>query len=169
MKRNLLLLSGIAVLSLSANAQELKEDYMVWPNSGGLPGYVTEWTPGTPLFEDENFYISRVKPKERFRNAATQINETLNEANDKKLVFWVPVGNAAGGSPNARPNGVFDGEVFSTWSYVTHYGDWTSPHGWVPGGFADVAHKNGVGVSGVASIPNASINNNIAIVNIMTI
>ena len=42
MKRNLLLLSGIAVLSLSANAQELKEDYMVWPNSGGLPGYVTE-------------------------------------------------------------------------------------------------------------------------------
>ena len=40
MKRNLLLLSGIAVLSLSANAQELKEDYMVWPNSGGLPGYV---------------------------------------------------------------------------------------------------------------------------------
>ena len=160
MKRNLLLLSGIAVLSLSANAQELKEDYMVWPNSGGLPGYVTEWTPGTPLFEDENFYISRVKPKERFRNAATQINETLNEANDKKLVFWVPVGNAAGGSPNARPNGVFDGEVFSTWSYVTHYGDWTSPHGWVPGGFADVAHKNGVGVSGVASIPNASINAN---------
>ena len=55
MKRNLLLLSGIAVLSLSANAQELKEDYMVWPNSGGLPDYVTEWTPGTPLFEDENF------------------------------------------------------------------------------------------------------------------
>ena len=29
MKRNLLLLSGIAVLSLSANAQELKEDYML--------------------------------------------------------------------------------------------------------------------------------------------
>ena len=51
MKRNLLLLSGIAVLSLSANAQELKEDYMVWPNSGGLPGYVTEWPPGTPCLK----------------------------------------------------------------------------------------------------------------------
>ena len=61
---------------------------------------------------------------------------------------------------NARPNGVFDSEVFSTWSYVTHYGNWTSPHGWVPGGFADVAHKNGVGVSGVASIPNAGISAN---------
>lgn len=157
MKRNLLLLSGIAMLSLSANAQELKEDYMTWPNSAGLADYVTKWTPGTPLFEDENFYISRVKPKNRFRNTATQINETLTESNDKKLVFWVPVGNAAGGSPNARPNGVFDGEVFSAWSYVNHYGNWTSPHGWVPGGFADVAHKNGVGVSGVASIPNAGI------------
>ena len=157
MKRKLLLLSGIAVLSLSANAQELKESYMVWPNSEGLAGYVTEWTPGTPLFEDENFYISRVKPKERFRNAATQVNETLNESNDKKLVFWVPAGNATGGNPNVRPNGVFDGEVFSTWSYVNHYGNWTSPHGWIPGGFADAAHKNGVAVSGVASIPYGGI------------
>lgn len=160
MKRNLLLLSGIALLSLSASAQELKEDYMVWPNSSGLPGYVTEWTPGTPLFEDENFYISRVKPKERFRNSATQVNESLTEANDKKLVFWVPIGNATGGNKNARPNGVFDSEVFSAWSYVTHYGNWTSSHGWVPGGFADVAHKNGVGVSGVASIPNRGISAN---------
>lgn len=153
MKRNLLLLSGIVVLSFSAKAQELKEDYMIWPNSGGLAGYVNQWTPGTPLFEDENFYVSRVKPKKRFRNSATQINESLTEKNDKKLVFWVPIGAATGGNKNARPNGEFDSEVFSTWSYVTHYGNWTSPHGWVPGGFADVAHKNGVGVSGVASIP----------------
>ena len=141
MKRNLLLISGIVALSFSANAQQLKEEYMFWPNSAGLAGYVNDWTPGTPLFEDENFYISRVKPKERFRNSATQINESLTEANDKKLVFWVPVGTATGGNVNARPNGVFDSEVFSTWSYVTHYGNWTSPHGWVPGGFADVAHK----------------------------
>ena len=160
MKRNLLLISGIVALSFSANAQQLKEEYMFWPNSAGLAGYVNDWTPGTPLFEDENFYISRVKPKERFRNSATQINESLTEANDKKLVFWVPVGTATGGNVNARPNGVFDSEVFSTWSYVTHYGNWTSPHGWVPGGFADVAHKNGVGVSGVASIPNAGISAN---------
>lgn len=157
MKRNLLLFSGIVALSFSANAQQLKEEYMVWPNSAGLPGYVSAWSPGTPLFEDENFYISRVKPKERFRNSATQINESLTEANDKKLVFWVPVGTATGGNVNARPNGVFDSEVFSTWSYITHYGNWTSPHGWVPGGFADVAHKNGVGVSGVASVPWGSI------------
>ena len=158
MKRKLLLFSGILALSLSAQAQELKDGYMKWPDSQKLGEYVSQWTPGTPLFEDENFYISRVKPKARFRNASTQINETLTEANDKKLVFWVPIG---GGSDtinsNARPNGKFDSEAFSMWSYVTHYGDWTAPVGWVPGAFADVAHKNGVGVSGVASIPNAAL------------
>lgn len=153
MKRNLFLFSGILALSLSAQAQELKEDYMKWPDSQKLGEYVSQWTPGTPLFEDENFYISRVKPKARFRNANTQINENLTEETDKKLVFWVPVGTASGGNTNARPNGKFDSEVFSMWPYVTHYGNWTSPQGWVPGGFADVAHKNGVGVSGVASIP----------------
>lgn len=43
------------------------------------------------------------------------------------------------------------------WSYVTHWGNWTSPLGRIPAAFLDVAHKNGVGVSGVASIPNASL------------
>ena len=157
MKRNLFLFSGILALSLTANAQELKEEYMTWPDSQGLGEYASQWTPGTYLFEDENFYISRVKPKARFRNANTQINETLTEETDKNLVFWVPVGTASGGNPNARPNGKFDSEVFSMWSYVTHYGDWTAPQGWVPGGFADAAHKNGVGVSGVASIPWGSL------------
>ncbi len=151
--KKLLLLSGAVVLALTAQAQQLKEGYIEWPNSQGLAGYVKDWKAGKTLLNgDENFYISRVKPKVRFRNTNTQINESLNEANDKKLVFWVPIGMASDGS-NARPNGVFDSEVFSAWSYVTHYGNWTSPHGWVPGGFADAAHKNGVAVSGVASVP----------------
>ncbi|HIY48362.1 MAG TPA: T9SS type A sorting domain-containing protein [Candidatus Barnesiella excrementavium] len=163
MKRKLFLFSGILALSLSAHAQELRYDYMTWPDSQKLGEYASQWTPGTPLFEDENFYISRVKPKARFRNARTQVNESLNETNDKKLLFWVPIGDVvtlkddAGEDvyfvDNARPNGKFDNEAFSMWSYVTHYGNWTAPQGWVPGAFADVAHKNGVGVSGVASVP----------------
>lgn len=158
MKKELFLFSGILVFSLSAEAQVLKDEYMKWPDSQKLGEYVSNWTPGTELFEDENFYISRVKPKERFRNAVTQIDETLTEANDKKLVFWVPVGNVSNNNnvyftDNGRPNGKFDSEAFSMWSYLTHYGDWTAPQGWVPGSFADAAHKNGVGVSGVASIP----------------
>ncbi len=156
--KKLLLLSGAVALASMAQAQQLKEGYIEWPNSTGLPGYVNDWKAGKTLLNgDENFYISRVKPKARFRNTNTQINETLNETNDKKLIFWVPIGMANDGNTNARPNGVFDSEVFSAWSYVTHYGNWTSPYGWVPGGFADVAHKNGVAVSGVASVPNATI------------
>ncbi len=155
--KKLLLLSGAVALASVAQAQQLKEGYIEWPNSQGLAGYVNDWKAGETLLNgDENFYISRVKPKARFRNTNTQVNESLNEANDKKLVFWVPIGRADDGT-NARPNGVFDSEVFSTWSYVTHYGNWTSPHGWVPGGFADAAHKNGVAVSGVASVPWGNI------------
>ncbi len=158
--KKLLLLSGAVALASIAQAQQLKEGYIEWPNSQGLATYVKNWKAGkSTLKGDENFYISRVKPKARFRNANTQINEALNETNDKKLIFWVPIGRADEASTNARPNGVFDSEVFSTWSYVTHYGNWTSPHGWVPGGFADAAHKNGVAVSGVASVPFANLGN----------
>lgn len=158
MKGKLLLLSGAAI-ALSANAQQLKPDYLTWPSSQGLAGYVKDWKAGQQLMEDENFFISRVKPKTHFRNTATQIFENFNESNDKRLVFWVPVGNSdvRGVHTDALPNGVFDSEVFSMWPYVTHYGDWISPHGWVPGGFADAAHKHGTIVSGVASIPWGSI------------
>ena len=58
---------------------------------------------------------------------------------------------------NGLPNGKFDSEAFSMWNYLDHYGNWTSPYGWVPGAFADAAHKNGVAVSGVASVPYGGI------------
>jgi endo-beta-N-acetylglucosaminidase D len=148
-----------ALLSLCAiNAQQLTADYIKWPASTSLPTYVKAWKAGTLDMEDENFFIARVRPHATFRNAATQINSSLTEANDKRLVYWVPLGDQTSDlNTNALPNGLFNSEVFSMWSYVTHFGNWTSPHGWVPGAFADVAHKNGVAVSGVASIPNATL------------
>lgn len=160
MNRKFYLFAGLALVAVAANGQRLKADYIQWPSSSGLPDYVQEWVPGTPLFEDENFFVSRVKPKTFIeRNTATQVYESITDANDKKLVFWVPVGNTNlnGVHTDALPTGMFDSEVFSAWSYVTHYGDWTSPYGWIPGGFADVAHKHGVAVDGQASIPNAPL------------
>ena len=153
------MLSGMSVVFASAFGQQLRENYITWPSSSQLPTYVNDWVPGQALFEDENFFISRVKPRERFRNIATQVDQTLTDDTDKKVIYWVPIGYDKwdGVHTNAMPNGMFDSEVFSTWSYLTVYGDWISPHGWVPGGFADVAHKNGVSVSGVASIPFGSI------------
>ncbi|MDE6176505.1 MAG: secretion protein, partial [Paramuribaculum sp.] len=159
MKSKFLLLSGMATIGFGANAQQLMADYIEWPSSTELATYVNKWEPGKQLFEDENFFISRVKLKNYIRNTATQVNVNLNEQNDKNLIFWVPCGEAMkkGVHTDALPNGLFDNEVFSMWPYVTHFGDWTSPHGWAPGGFADAAHKHGTLVSGVASIPYGTI------------
>ncbi|MBQ3121629.1 MAG: hypothetical protein IJC08_03420 [Bacteroidaceae bacterium] len=142
---------GMVLVALTVNAQSYKEGYVQWGEFGQQFGTtVSNWTPGQELNEDDNFFISRVKPKARFRNAATQVRSTINETNDKRLLMWVPVDDV---SENALPNGVYDSEVFSMWSYITHYGNWTAPQGRMPGNFADVAHKNGVAVSSVAGIP----------------
>ena len=49
------------------------------------------WQMGTPLYngldeaENENFFISRVKPRDRFVYTGTQVKETLNPA--RKLLW----------------------------------------------------------------------------------
>lgn len=156
-RKTLTLAAGLVLSVMSANAQQMREGYVEAGKNTGSENFHTliqSWTPGSQITADDNFYISRVKPRARFRNEATQVRLDLNAKNDKKLIAWIPVNNS---DFNALPNGVFDSEVFSMWSYVTHWGNWTSPLGRIPAAFLDVAHKNGVGVSGVASIPNASL------------
>ena len=160
--KHIAIIAALAACSAGAMAQQLTGDYVAWPASNSLPDYITDWNKGSETisgWEDENFFISRVKPKARIRNVGTQIYADITEENDKRLVWWVPCGNAnlKGVHTDALPNGVMDSEVFSMWSYVTHFGDWIAPYGWVPASLADVAHKNGVAVSGVASIPYGSI------------
>lgn len=171
MNKGLLLAAGLVVTgAVSIDAQRLRNDYVTWPSSPLLYNYVNAWVKGEPIkvtwndngeqteWEDEEFFISRVKLKPYIRNSATQIYDIAKEK-DKNLLFWVPIGYAdlSGVKTNALPNGIYDSEVFSMWPYVTHYGNWTSSYGWVPGGFADAAHKHGTAVSGVASIPNAAL------------
>lgn len=156
-RKTLTLAAGLVLSVMSASAQQMREGYVEAGKNTGSENFHTliqGWTPGNQVTADDNFYISRVKPRARFRNEATQVRLDLNAKNDKKLIAWIPVNNS---DFNALPNGVFDSEVFSMWSYVTHWGNWTSPLGRIPAAFLDVAHKNGVGVSGVASIPNASL------------
>ncbi|MDE7412057.1 MAG: T9SS type A sorting domain-containing protein [Paramuribaculum sp.] len=172
MKKFLLFTSVLAVAG-SMSAQELKEGYITWPSSSSLASYIQQWNGGNgtiqidgKAWEDQEFFTSRVKPKARVYNTLTQVNPSLTQYNytdktgtDKRLIFWVPVGDEKrnGVQTNALPNGIFDGEMFSSWSYVDHYGNWNAPYGWTPGNFADVAHKNGVAVSGVASVAFGSI------------
>ena len=101
--------------------------------------------------ENENFFISRVKPRERFIFTKTQVKESLNP--NRKLLWWCPINVA---DWNAVPNYFFGSEVFSMWSYTDIYGNWTAPFVQIPGAFTDVCHKNGVVTSPVASVAWAS-------------
>ena len=181
MKKQLLIVSAMAMMAGGVSAQQLRgpmsegdtrECYITWPQSYSLDQYINDWNPGqemnktyitdrlssTSAWEDEEFFISRVKLRPLISNVNTQVDQTIVGGKDKNLLFWVPCGMSTGQfQTGSLPNGVFDSEVFSAWSYVTHYGNWTSPYGWVPGGFADAAHKHGVLVTGVASIPNSSM------------
>ncbi|MCP9610548.1 endo-beta-N-acetylglucosaminidase [Coprobacter tertius] len=107
----------------------------------GFADYFAAWEPGTPLSEDENFYISRVKPKERFVNTQTQVDPTMTQ--DRKFCWWVPIG-CADNYWGPLPRYVFDGDNFSLWSYIDSHGGWAINWVRVPGGFSDVCHKNGV-------------------------
>lgn len=156
-RKTLTLAAGLMLSVMSANAQQIRDGYVDFGANTGSPQFHTllkSWTPGKQVSPDDNFFISRVKPHVRFRNTNTQVLQNLTAENDKKLVAWIPVNNS---SFNAIPDGVFDSEVFTMWSYVTHWGDWTASLGRIPAAFLDVAHKNGVGVSGVGSIPEGYI------------
>lgn len=157
MKRCLLLTAGVLAFAASMQAQELRKGYIEAGSNTGSENFhmlLTNWKPGSKVSADDNFYISRQKPHYRFRNQATQVQKDLTAENDKRLIAWLPVGDP---EYNALPNGVFDAEVFSMWSYVISWGNWTAGLGRMPGAFGDVAHKNGVGVSGVAGIPYGNI------------
>ena len=157
MKKSILL--GLMVASSSLAYAQHPAEYIKWEdqNQKWIDAYKA-WQKGSPLYtnsaEDENFFISRVRYKERFRNQNTQVDKTLTEQNDKNLINWVPVGQNDGGyKDNALPSGLFDSDVFSMWSYVTHYGNWNAPMIRIPAAFTDAAHKNGVTVSSLASVP----------------
>lgn len=173
MKKVLLFAAVAGLFGVSAQGQSLRPGYLTWPQSEELGTYIEQWNGGAGKikvdgkeWEDQEFFTSRVKPRTRFTNTNTQVyperlayNKATKTGTDKRFCYWVCVSdqttNAA--KSGAHPNGLFDQEVFNMWSYIDTYGNWDSPFGWTPGVFADVAHKNGVGVSGVASVPFGGI------------
>lgn len=152
-----LLFGVFAIVPVVGFAQH-PSDYIKWEGKNNEKFYdaYKAWEPGKPLYssnpEDENFFISRVRFKERFRNTNTQVDKSITEANDKRVINWVPVGQVEGHKDNALPSAIYDSDVFSMWNYITYYGNWTCPFIRVPGAFMDVANKNGVGTSCIAGI-----------------
>lgn len=151
MKTPKLLLSVLACAAVAGSyAQNVPtHDSYVLPFDDGkskpFSEYFREWEPGTPLSEDENFYISRVPLKERFVNTATQVDPAMTQ--DRKFSMWTPMG-ISDTYWQSLPRYVFDGDNFSMWSYVDSQGGWSLPWVRVPGAYSDVTHRNGVWNSG---------------------
>lgn len=154
---NGIMLCAMLMVSLSLFAQKPSHPKYIkkMGESETFYGNYQNWTPGTPYSseaaDDEEFFISRVKPKERFTNAQTQVDETMSP--ERKMLWWCPLGN---NEWNAVPTYHFDSEVFNMWSYVDNYGNWTASFIRAPGAFLDACHKNGVDGSVVATVPWAA-------------
>ncbi len=125
-----------------------------------FPSLYNNWQAGQPYSalqaDDEEFFISRVKPKARFNNTQTQVNTAMDPA--RRFLFWCPAGQNGSGDNhwNALPTYLYDSEAFNMWSYVDHFGNWTAELIRMPGAFADICHKNGVTTSVVSAIPWAA-------------
>lgn len=159
MRKTSLFLLAAAASTLAASAQNWHEGDISWLKSTEFASNVNKWNTDYKLSEDDNFFISRVRPRTRFQNTATQVRENLQHmVNDRRLIAWLPFNTHDNNDTrDALPTGIFDQEVFTMWSYVDHWGDWTAPMGQIPGGLSDVAHKNGVAISSLASIPYGTI------------
>ncbi len=128
--------------------------------------YYGNWQPGqSPAggSENENFFIGRVRPLKRFTNTATQViqdnDENITRRMNRKLLWWVPIGEVDNGGWTSTPSFSLDAEVFNMWSYITIYGNWTQGFFRQPGAFADACHKNGVLTSVVSAAPWAVTQN----------
>ena len=122
-------------------------------NYDQLSYYFDNWTPGTQpqgvTRMDDEFFISRVKPRKRITDFDYQAN---SEADPKrKMCLWVPLDDPTS-KWKALPRYCFEGDNFSLWSYIDIHGNWTAPWMRVSAGLSDVAHKNGVKVGCVMSI-----------------
>lgn len=131
----------LVLLFSNIYAQQPKD--IQWNPSNGMnfAEFLEIWEPGVSVNEDDNFFISRVKLKERFENRNTQVHPELTT--ERQLCWWTPMGDGKK-EWKSFPRNQFEADNFNMWQYVDIHGNWGD--GWfrVPGVFNDVAHKNGV-------------------------
>ena len=159
MKRLNLLALFVAVCAIaSAQSRPTHTQYVKLGSAVAWYTAYNNWQPGTPLYnsdseaaENEQFFISRVKPRKRFVFTGTQVNENLNP--ERKMLWWCPLGEGDNGNWNGLPSYWFGGEVYTMWSYTDTWGNWTAPLIQAPAAFLDACHKNGVRSGVVAAVP----------------
>ncbi len=144
----LAIIAMVCVLNTSVFAQEMPDHPKYVTGGTSWVDLLDTWEPGKPFstdanYIDDNFFISRVKLKERFTNVNSQANKNLVDGADKNIGWWCPIGvNDKSWGPMPRYS--FNADNFNMWQYLTRHANWSN--GWVrvPGAFNDVAHKNGV-------------------------
>ena len=149
MKKRHLLSFAIALFATGVMAQSVPthEKYVDDGRPDNIVDALDKWEPGKPwngngAYVDENFWISRVPLKDRFR-PGDQANDNLDDSNNKKFCWMAPTGEMTK-KWGALPRYNFDGDNFNMWQYVDIHSNWTNGFWRVPGAFNDVAHKNGV-------------------------
>ncbi len=157
MKRISLLTLMVALFTLSWAQRSPEHPHDIPEGSTDIYSILENWEPGTPPpgtneFDDQ-FYISRVRPLERIVDGDYQVKPNLDR--ERKLAMWVPLDDPTS-KWKALPRYSFEGDNFSMWSYVDIHGNWTAPWIRVTAGLSDVAHKNGVKVGAVMSVPWAA-------------
>ena len=162
MTNRLLFITALLGVGALACAQTpTHEHYVIYPEGGANDNFASKyrsWQIGQPFdsnfADDEEFFISRVKLKDRFTYAQTQVDPEQDPA--RRFLWWVPMGQSQW---NAVPAYFYNSEVFNMWSYIDHWGNWTAPFLRAPGAYLDVCHKNGVTTSVVAAVAyGASVN-----------
>ena len=154
MSRKLVLLSLLFVTFISWSQRTPLHPLDIKEGSTDLYTILDTWEPGTPPpgtdKYDDQFYISRVRPLERIVDGDYQVNPALDR--NRNLAMWVPLDDPTS-KWKSLPRYSFEGDNFSMWSYTDIHGNWTAPWLRVSAGISDVAHKNGVKVGAVKSIP----------------
>lgn len=148
MKRQLLSFA-VALFAVGAMAQSFPshDKYVDDGRPDDIVAALDAWEPGKPwngngAYVDENFWISRVPLKDRFR-PGDQANDNLDDSNNKNFCWMAPTGEMSK-KWGALPRYNFDADNFNMWQYVDIHSNWTNGFWRVPGAFNDVAHKNGV-------------------------
>ena len=121
-----------------------------------LPKDFDAWAPGKQLNGvsrmDDEFFISRVRPRTRIKEGDYKVDEKVDE--NRKMCLWVPLDEPTS-TWKGLPRYCFEGDNFSLWSYVDIHGNWTAPWLRLSAGVSDVAHKNGVKVGCLMSVPES--------------
>ena len=157
-RRSTLMALALSAVALTAQAQRTPThplDIATTDETGWINSFMS-WEPGKTIANasriDDEFFISRVKPKKRIGEKEGDYIVDANVDRNRKMCLWTPLDDPTS-KWKALPRYCFEGDNFSLWSYLDIHGNWTAPWIRCSAGLADVAAKNGVKVGTLMSIP----------------